>query len=89
VNVDSQANLNSNFRVLNMTTPSNYFHAIRRQIVTNYRKPLVIMAPKTLLRHAQAISKLEDMAPGTSFQPVIGDSQVDARKYGLHCDREI
>ena len=50
------------------------------QMVRNYRKPLVIAGPKILLRHAEAVSSLSEMAPGTSFQPVIGDVTSDPSK---------
>ena len=62
-----------NWQVCNITTPANYFHALRRQIHRNFRKPLVIMTPKSLLRHKKAVSKLEDFGPGTSFNRVLPD----------------
>ena len=65
----------------NPTTPANYFHLIRRQMKRQFRKPLVIVAPKILLRHPLAVSDLNEMAPGTSFQPVIGDAAADPSKY--------
>lgn len=64
-----------NMQVANFTTPANYFHALRRQIKRNFRKPLVVMSPKSLLRHKLAQSKIEDMAKGTSFLPVIGETE--------------
>lgn len=63
-----------NMQVVNLTTPANYFHALRRQIHSGYRKPLIVMSPKSLLRHKLAVSSLRDMAKGTSFKPVIDDS---------------
>ena len=63
-----------NMQVCNLTTPANYFHALRRQLKRNYRKPLVLMTPKSLLRHKLAVSRLDDMATGSSFQPVIGET---------------
>ena len=60
-----------NMQVVNITTPANLFHAFRRQIHRNFRKPLIVMTPKSLLRHKLAVSSLKDMAPGTSFQRVI------------------
>ncbi|KAJ1653041.1 hypothetical protein IWQ61_006754 [Dispira simplex] len=63
--------LNPNLHVVNCTTPAQYFHVLRRQLKRNYRKPLVVAAPKTLLRSPLAISSLDDMAPGTTFQPVL------------------
>ena len=62
---------NVNFQVANMTTPANYFHILRRQMHRNFRKPLVIAAPKVGLKHPLAVSPVEDMANGTSFQPII------------------
>lgn len=67
-----------NMQVINPTTPAQYFHALRRQLVRNFRKPLVIAGPKTLLRLGDATSSPADFAPGTSFQPVIGDTLIDA-----------
>ncbi|XP_047517650.1 probable 2-oxoglutarate dehydrogenase E1 component DHKTD1 homolog, mitochondrial isoform X1 [Pieris napi] len=63
--------------VVNPTTPAQYFHLLRRQVVRNYRKPLVVVAPKILLRSSDAVSPLSDLAPGTFFKPVIGDSIAD------------
>jgi 2-oxoglutarate dehydrogenase complex dehydrogenase (E1) component-like enzyme len=54
-----------------MTTPANYFHALRRQMLRNFRKPLVVAAPKQGLKHPSAVSPIEDMAEGTSFKPII------------------
>jgi probable 2-oxoglutarate dehydrogenase E1 component DHKTD1 len=65
-----------NMAVVNPTTPSNYFHALRRQMVREYRKPLVVIAPKTILRHPNAKSSLSELAPGTSFQPVLTEGAV-------------
>ena len=61
-----------NMQVANITTPANYFHALRRQMRSELRKPLVVMSPKSLLRHPLAISKLEDFTTG-SFQEIIDD----------------
>lgn len=60
-----------NMQVVNMTTPANYFHALRRQMRRNYRKPLIVMAPKSLLRHKLVVSDLKDLGPGSSFHRVI------------------
>ncbi|KAL0110204.1 hypothetical protein PUN28_013686 [Cardiocondyla obscurior] len=65
-----------NWIVCNPTTPANLFHLLRRQILMPFRKPLVVMTPKSLLRHPMAISNFEDMGPGTSFQPVLPDPFV-------------
>jgi 2-oxoglutarate dehydrogenase E1 component len=60
-----------NMYVCNLTTPANYFHALRRQLHRNFRKPLIIFEPKSLLRHKLAVSPLADFAEGTRFQYVI------------------
>ena len=65
-----------NMRVCNFTTPANYFHALRRQLKANYRKPLVLMTPKSLLRHKLAVSSLADFGPGSGFHYVI--PEIDA-----------
>jgi 2-oxoglutarate dehydrogenase E1 component len=62
-----------NIQVCNLTTPANYFHALRRQIHRKFRKPLIIMTPKSLLRHKLAVSTLGDMGPGSSFHRVLSD----------------
>jgi 2-oxoglutarate dehydrogenase E1 component len=62
-----------NLQVVNPTTPANYFHALRRQMIREFRKPLVVMTPKSLLRNKRAVSNLADMAEGTSFHRVMVD----------------
>ena len=69
-----QLSAEDNLQVCNISTPANYFHALRRQMHRNFRKPLIIMEPKSLLRHKLAVSKLEDFGPGSSFHRVIGES---------------
>ncbi len=61
-----------NLQVANCSTPANFFHLLRRQVLRNVRTPLVVMTPKSLLRHPECISTLDDLASGT-FQTVIGD----------------
>ena len=56
-----------NMQVCNITTPANYFHALRRQLKRSFRKPLVVMTPKSLLRHKLAVSQLAEMADGSNF----------------------
>ncbi|XP_072376947.1 2-oxoglutarate dehydrogenase complex component E1 isoform X2 [Diabrotica undecimpunctata] len=63
-----------NWIVANCTTPANLFHILRRQIALPFRKPLVIMSPKSLLRHPEARSSFDDMVEGTEFQRIIPDS---------------
>jgi 2-oxoglutarate dehydrogenase E1 component len=62
-----------NLQVCNITTPANYFHALRRQVRRDFRTPLVVMAPKSLLRHPEALSPLAELAAG-SFREVIDDA---------------
>ena len=62
-----------NLQVANCTTPANYFHILRRQMLRPFRKPLVIMTPKSLLRHKRAVSALAEMDTGTSFHRVLDD----------------
>jgi 2-oxoglutarate dehydrogenase E1 component len=62
-----------NLQVLNCSTPANYFHALRRQMHREFRKPLVVMTPKSLLRHKKAISSLAELAEGSSFHRVLWD----------------
>ncbi|XP_065832966.1 2-oxoadipate dehydrogenase complex component E1-like [Oscarella lobularis] len=63
-----------NMCVANPTTPAQYFHLLRRQMIRNFRKPLVVASPKLILRSPLATSSLMDFAPGSTFQTVIGDS---------------
>ncbi len=60
-----------NMQVINCTTPWNLFHALRRQLHRNFRKPLIVMTPKSLLRHKLCVAKLADMGPGTTFHRVL------------------
>ncbi len=62
-----------NMQVAYCTTPANYFHILRRQMRRNFRKPLILMTPKSLLRHKKATSSLAEMGPGSSFHRVLWD----------------
>ena len=62
-----------NMQVANCTTPANYFHALRRQIKRDFRKPLILMTPKSLLRHKRCVSDLADFVEGTSFHRILQD----------------
>ncbi|MBE7220247.1 MAG: 2-oxoglutarate dehydrogenase E1 component, partial [Caulobacteraceae bacterium] len=62
-----------NMQVCNLTTPANYFHVLRRQMKRPFRKPLIIMTPKSLLRHKKAVSPLAEMAEGSAFHRVLWD----------------
>ncbi|MCB1885804.1 MAG: 2-oxoglutarate dehydrogenase E1 component [Geminicoccaceae bacterium] len=63
-----------NIQVCYPTTPASYFHMLRRQLCRDFRKPLIVMTPKSLLRHKLAVSALADMGPGTSFHRVMYDT---------------
>ena len=62
-----------NMQVANCTTPSNYFHILRRQLKREFRKPLILMTPKSLLRHKRAVSRLDEMAGNSTFHRVLWD----------------
>jgi len=69
-----------NMQVVNLTTPAQLFHCLRRQVLRPWRKPLIVMSPKSLLRHRRAISTLDELAEG-SFQRIIPDDPaIDASK---------
>jgi 2-oxoglutarate dehydrogenase E1 component len=63
-----------NMQVVNCTTPANYFHVLRRQLKREIRKPLIVMTPKSLLRHKRAVSMTSEIAAGTSFHRLLWDS---------------
>ena len=62
-----------NWQVANVTTPANYFHILRRQLNRKFRKPLILMTPKSLLRHKRVVSRLDEMGPGTTFHRLLWD----------------
>jgi 2-oxoglutarate dehydrogenase E1 component len=68
-----------NIQVVNITTPANLFHCLRRQVLRPLRKPLIVMSPKSLLRHPKAVSPLEDLANG-SFQRILPDAKFASGK---------
>ena len=63
-----------NVQVVNCTSPANYFHVLRRQLHREFRKPLIIMTPKVLLRHKRAVSDLAELGPKSSFHRVLWDA---------------
>jgi 2-oxoglutarate dehydrogenase E1 component len=63
-----------NMQIANCTTPANYFHILRRQLKREFRKPLILMTPKSLLRHKRAVSQLSDFGPGTTFHRLLWDN---------------
>jgi 2-oxoglutarate dehydrogenase E1 component len=65
-------------QVCNLTNAANYFHALRRQIRRKFRKPLVVVTPKSLLRAREVMSPLADMGPGTTFHRIIGETAATA-----------
>ena len=65
-----------NLQVCNLTTPAQYFHALRRQLHRRFRKPLVVMSPKSLLRHRRAVSAVAEFTDGT-FRPLLDDAGAD------------
>ena len=69
-----------NLQVMNCTTPANYFHALRRQIHRGFRKPLVIMTPKSLLRNKLCVSNLHDFGHSNSFHRVLWDHAIDPKE---------
>lgn len=84
-----------NWQVVNCSTPANYFHCLRRQIHRDFRKPLIVAAPKNLLRNRRCVSSLQDMGPGTVFKRVIPetDSEIsenpDTVKKLVFCSGQI
>ena len=72
-----------NLQVMNCTTPANYFHALRRQIHRDFRKPLIIMSPKSLLRNKLCVSNLEDFDKKNSFHRVLWDHAIDPKVNGF------
>jgi 2-oxoglutarate dehydrogenase E1 component len=69
----------NNMVIANLTTPANIFHALRRQLTWEFRKPLVVMSPKSIFRHPKVVSKMDAFTKG-SFQEVIGDDYADKAK---------
>lgn len=81
-----------NMQVVNVSTPSNYFHVLRRQLHRNFRKPLIVMSPKSLLRHKLCVSTLDEMGADTFFHRVLWDDaeyRPDAFETKLVEDKKI
>ena len=74
---------NDNMQVMNCTTPANYFHALRRQMLRDFRKPLIMMTPKSLLRNKYCVSNLEDFSKENSFHRILWDHAVDPKSNGF------
>ncbi|MGQ0455851.1 MAG: 2-oxoglutarate dehydrogenase E1 component [Hyphomicrobium sp.] len=85
-----QLSAEDNWQVANCTTPANYFHILRRQLHRNFRKPLILVTPKSLLRHKRVVSKLEDFGPGSGFHRLLwDDAQFGTSELKLRPDNEI
>jgi 2-oxoglutarate dehydrogenase E1 component len=78
-----------NMQVANCTTPANYFHILRRQQKRNFRKPLVLMTPKSLLRHKKCVSTLAEMETGSSFHRVLWDENDRRLEGGLKAPKDV
>jgi 2-oxoglutarate dehydrogenase E1 component len=74
---------NDNLQVMNCTTPANYFHALRRQMHRDFRKPLIMMTPKSLLRNKYCVSNLEDFSKSNSFHRILWDHAIDPHSKGF------
>ncbi len=86
-----QLSAEDNWQVVNCTTPANYFHVLRRQLHRSFRKPLIIMTPKSLLRHKRVVSYLTDFGPDNSFHRILWDhAQIgESERIRLKPDAEI
>ena len=80
-----------NIQVVNCTTPSNYFHVLRRQMHREFRKPLVIMTPKSLLRNKKCVSKISEFSTKSSFHRVLEDDayKKESKLIPLSVDKKI
>jgi 2-oxoglutarate dehydrogenase E1 component len=80
-----------NMQVANCTSPANYFHILRRQLMREIRKPLILMTPKSLLRHKRVVSRLDEMGPGSTFHRLLWDDaqSLPGEKIKLVPDGEI
>ncbi len=74
---------NDNMQVMNCTTPANYFHALRRQMHRDFRKPLIIMTPKSLLRNKYCTSDLENLSKSNTFHRILWDHAIDPQTQGF------
>ncbi|MDB3924277.1 2-oxoglutarate dehydrogenase E1 component [Candidatus Pelagibacter sp.] len=74
---------NDNMQVMNCTTPANYFHALRRQMHRDFRKPLIMMTPKSLLRNKYCVSNLEDFSKSNTFHRILWDHAIDPQTNGF------
>jgi 2-oxoglutarate dehydrogenase E1 component len=79
----------ANLQVVNASTPANFFHLLRLQMHRPFRKPLVVLSPKALLRHKACISRLEEMSPGTGFRPLIWEAEPQGARRVILCTGKI
>ncbi len=79
----------ANIEVMNISTPANLFHALRRQVRRAFRKPLVILTPKALLRHKWCVSRLDDLASGTGFRSVLSDAHPGGAQRVILCTGKV
>jgi 2-oxoglutarate dehydrogenase E1 component len=85
-----QSSAEENWIVANCTTPANYFHILRRQMHRDFRKPLILFTPKSLLRHKKCVSKIEEFSEGSSFHRVLwDDAQQGSSETTLAADDKI
>ncbi len=79
----------ANIQIVNASTPANYFHLLRRQMMRDFRKPLVVLAPKALLRHKACVSSLADFARDTRFRELIVDGPTQGAKRIILCTGKV
>lgn len=86
-----QLSAENNWQIANCTTPANFFHLLRRQLKRPFRRPLIVLTPKSLLRHPECVSSLDEFVSGTRFQEVIDDPTSDPEKVTrlLFCSGKI
>jgi 2-oxoglutarate dehydrogenase E1 component len=85
-----QSSAEENWIVANCTTPANYYHILRRQMHRDFRKPLILFTPKSLLRHKKCVSKIEEFGEGSSFHRVLwDDAQHGSSDTKLVADEQI
>ena len=85
-----QVSADCNWSICNLSTPANFFHVLRRQLKREFRKPLIIMSPKSLLRDPLCVSTLEELNPGNVFKEIIDDAlPVKKIKTAIFCSGQI
>jgi 2-oxoglutarate dehydrogenase E1 component len=79
----------ANIQIVNASTPANFFHLLRRQMKRSFRKPLVVLTPKALLRHKACVSTLADFGPGTGFRSLIAEPHVSTAERIVLCSGKV